>query len=124
MDWQPPPRPRWVDRLNGHADHAGHARLLVPLEPDELVAAATESAGLDDFGRPGEFGDSGAGGAGWRTHFETFMEALEREGNFTSPAGFSPAPTFWPRCATGWNSSICGGAGPTSASSRSTGPWW
>ena len=81
MDWQLPPRPRWVDRLNDHADHVGHARLLVPLEPDELVAAATESAGLDDFGRPGEFGDGGAGGASWQTHFETFMEALEREGN-------------------------------------------
>ena len=81
MYWQPPPRPRWVDRLNGHADHAGHARLLVPLEPDELLAAATERAGLDDFGRPGEFGDGGSGGAGWQTHFETFMEALEHQGN-------------------------------------------
>ena len=80
MDWQPPARPRWVDRLNGHADHVGHGRLIVPLEPDELIAAATEAAGLDDFGRPGEFGDAGADGAGWRTHFETFMEALEREG--------------------------------------------
>ena len=90
MDWQPPPRPRWVDRLNGHADHAGHARLLVPLvglvadmpgadlvkskklnrrsgvfsmySLEKFVEAATEEAGLDDFGRPGEFGDSGAGG--------------------------------------------------------------
>jgi len=80
MDWKPPPRPRWVDRLNGHADHVGHARRLVPLEPDELIAAATEETGLDDFGQPGEFGDGEAGGAGWRTHFETFMEALESEG--------------------------------------------
>ena len=94
MDWRPPPRPRWVDRLNGHADHVGDARSLVPLEPDELIDTATAQAGLDDFGDPGEFGDPGrefgdgaaadgtaAGGAGWWTHFEAFMEALEREGN-------------------------------------------
>ena len=85
MEWQPPPRPRWVDRLNGHADHVGDARLLVPLAPDELMAAATAQAGLDDFGDPDDGGDPGdgpateAGATGWRTHFEAFMEALERE---------------------------------------------
>lgn len=64
----------------------------MPLEAEELLAAAVEQAGLDDFGQPGEFGDGsgrdgpdrdgdgdGADGAGWRTHFEVFMEALERE---------------------------------------------
>ncbi len=53
----------------------------MPLTTGELIAAASAQAALDDFGRPGEFGDGGAGGTGWQTHFETFMEALEREGN-------------------------------------------
>ena len=80
MPWQPPRRPGWVDRLNRHADYAGDARRLVSLDPEELMAAACEEAGLADFGRPGEFGDgTEAAGAGWRDHFEVFMEALELE---------------------------------------------
>lgn len=81
MRWRPPQRPRWVDRLNGHADYVGDARRLVSLEPDELMAAAAEEAGLADFGRPGEFGDGPeADRQSWRDHFGVFMATLEREG--------------------------------------------
>ena len=79
MRWRPADRPRWVERLNRHADHAGDARLLVPLEVDELIAASTAQVGLDDFDWPAESGDGSGDGSGWRTHFEVFMEALERE---------------------------------------------
>src|SRR5215813_484942 len=68
MPWQPPRRPRWVERLNAHGAAVGGAGALVSLDPDELCATARESTGLDDFG-----GDE------WRAHFEVFVESLERE---------------------------------------------
>ncbi len=66
--WRPPQRPRWVERLNAHGAAIGGARALVSLEPEELLAAARRSTGLDDFG-----GDE------WRGHFEVLLGALERE---------------------------------------------
>jgi hypothetical protein len=68
MAWQPPHRPRWVERLNAHGAAVGGARALVSLDPDELLATARASTGFDDFG-----------GDDWRAHFELFVEALERE---------------------------------------------
>jgi hypothetical protein len=68
MPWQPPRRPAWVERLNAHGAAVGGARSLVSLDPEELLATARRSAGLDDFG-----GDE------WRPHFELFVESLERE---------------------------------------------
>jgi len=66
--WQPPPRPRWVERLNAHGAAVGGARHLVSLDPEDLVRTACESTGLDDFG------------AGpWRLHYEVLIAALERE---------------------------------------------
>ena len=80
VDWKPPPRPRWVERLNRHADHVGAPHALVTLDPEELIAVAQSQTGLHDFGEPGEFGDAtGADGAGWRDHYEAFMDALSRE---------------------------------------------
>lgn len=68
MAWTPPERPRWVQRMNAHADAVGGARHLVSLDPDELLRTARESAGLVDFG-----------GDAWREHYEVFLEAIERE---------------------------------------------
>lgn len=66
VTWRPPPRPEWVRRLDAHDPHAGAA--LVDLDPDRLLAAAVDATGLTDFGDDG-----------WRTHFDVFMDALDRE---------------------------------------------
>jgi len=68
MRWTPPERPRWVTRMNAHAELVGGAEHLVRLDADELVAEAKASTGLDDFG-----GDE------WRSHYAVFMSSLERE---------------------------------------------
>jgi hypothetical protein len=68
MAWRPPQRPIWVERLIEHGEAVGGARNLVSLDPEELVAAATRSTGLADFG-----------GVDWREHFEVFVRALEEE---------------------------------------------
>lgn len=68
MSFIPPPRPRWAERLIAHGDAAGGAECLVSLGADELLAAACESTGLDDFG-----------GGDWRTHFEILVRSLESE---------------------------------------------
>ena len=68
MTWKPPQRPRWLERLNAHGAAVGDPRVLVPLDPEELLETARRSTGLDDFG-----GDE------WRAHFELFTAALERE---------------------------------------------
>lgn len=66
--WQPPPRPRWVERLNAHAAAVGGGRHLISLEPEELLRTARDSTGLEDFG-----------GGAWQLHFEVLLTALERE---------------------------------------------
>ena len=68
MAWAPPPRPRWVERLNAHGAAVGGAAELVSLDADELIETARRATGLEDFG-----GDS------WRPHYEVFLEALARE---------------------------------------------
>ena len=69
MRWKPPQRPRWVERLNAHGAAVGDPRVLVSLDPEELLETARQSTGLDDFG-----------GEEWRPHFDVFVDALEREG--------------------------------------------
>jgi hypothetical protein len=68
MSWTPPPRPRWVERLNAHGAAVGDPAALVSLDGDELVETARRSTGCDDFG-----------GAGWRPHYDVFLDALTRE---------------------------------------------
>src|SRR5262249_25647998 len=46
------PRPDWVRRINDMAPGVGGAAALVALDPDELLALAVASTGLDDFGDP------------------------------------------------------------------------
>ena len=68
MPWMPPERPRWVQRMNAHADAVGGARSLVSLDPDELLATARRATGLDDFG-----------GEEWLAHYHVLLDAIERE---------------------------------------------
>lgn len=68
LPWQPPPRPRWVERLNAHGDAAGGARHLVSLDGAEMRRTAQATTGLDDFGDPG-----------WSLHYEVLVAALENE---------------------------------------------
>lgn len=72
MAWTAPPVPGWVARLDAHGAAAGGAERLVSLDPDDLLAAARTSTGLDDFG-----GDS------WRPHFDVLVAALEDEAHLT-----------------------------------------
>lgn len=43
-------RPDWLRRLNQFGPATGDPRLVVPLDPDELVETARASTGLDDLG--------------------------------------------------------------------------
>jgi hypothetical protein len=70
--WTPPEAPEWVARLNGHAAAAGGAEEIVSLDPDDLLASARRSTGLDDVG-----GDS------WRPHFDVLVDALRDEARLT-----------------------------------------
>ncbi|MDH4168958.1 MAG: sulfotransferase [Acidimicrobiia bacterium] len=68
MAWTPPPRPRWLERLNTLGPAAGSAADLIPLDGAELIDRACGSTELDDFG-----GDS------WRPHFDLLVNALQNE---------------------------------------------
>ena len=73
MTWTPPARPVAIERLIAHGDAVGGAEHLVGLDPDELVATAVASTGLDDFGPPT-----------WRSHYDVLLTALEDEATSTS----------------------------------------
>jgi len=70
MNWQPPERPRWAERLIAHGHAVGGATHLVSLDPDELIHTASQSTGLDDFGAQG-----------WREPYTILLRALEQESN-------------------------------------------
>jgi hypothetical protein len=72
VTWSPPEPPAWLTRLNAHADAAGGAEHLVPLDPEGLLDSARYSTGLDDLG-----GDT------WRPHFELLVAALRDEAHLT-----------------------------------------
>jgi len=65
-------RPDWVRRINAMGDSVGGAENLVPLDPKELILAATRSTGgLTDFG---DFdGD-------WHTRFLSLVSEIEATG--------------------------------------------
>jgi hypothetical protein len=68
MSWTPPQRPVWADRLIAHGEAVGGAQHLVSLSSEALLAEATDSTGLSDWG-----GDS------WQPHFDLLLSALEDE---------------------------------------------
>ena len=72
MPWQPSEPPAWVTRLNAHGPAVGGAADLVSLDPEDLLATATASAGLDDFGP-----DT------WREHFDLLVASLLSEADLT-----------------------------------------
>jgi hypothetical protein len=51
MAWEPPARAPWVDKLAAVGRGLGDdGRSVVSLRPDDLLGAAVEASGLDDFG--------------------------------------------------------------------------
>jgi hypothetical protein len=68
MVWQPPERPRFLQRLIEHGEAVGGASNLVSLDAEELIDVARASCGLSDFG-----------GAAWREPYHIFLRALEDE---------------------------------------------
>jgi len=67
LEWIPPERPEWVQKINEMGD-AMDIRALVPLDEESLLHAAMESTGLSDFGADD-----------WREPFRVFIKALEEE---------------------------------------------
>lgn len=67
LEWEPPPRPEWVQRVNEEGacmDISG----IVPLDERSLLDTAMRNTGLDDFG-PDD----------WREPFSIYVKALEEE---------------------------------------------
>ena len=67
LQWQPPERPEWVQRINDEGRHMD-IRAVVPLDQESLLRSAMESTGLSDFGADD-----------WREPFGVFIRALEEE---------------------------------------------
>ena len=63
--------PDWVRRFNLLGDAVGDPRLLAGLDPDELLATARASTGLDDLGE--------ADWPGWTDTYERMLTAIEDE---------------------------------------------
>jgi Sulfotransferase family len=62
------PRPDWASRLIAMGPNVGGAHLLIPLDPDELIATAQLATGLTDFGP-----------ATWEEPFRRLVAALDTE---------------------------------------------
>lgn len=71
------PRPKWVEDLNTLGRNVGGGQNLVSLDPDEMLASARASTGLDDFG------DRFDGGA-WHDAYTRFVAALLEEGELNT----------------------------------------
>jgi hypothetical protein len=65
--WEPPPRPEWVLRINEEGHHMNISG-VVPLDPESLISSARRTTGLSDFGDDA-----------WREPFEVLCNALEEE---------------------------------------------
>jgi hypothetical protein len=67
LQWQPPERPEWVQRVNEEGSIM-EIEQVVPLDERSLLDAAMESTGLSDFGADD-----------WREPFGVFIKALREE---------------------------------------------
>jgi hypothetical protein len=65
--WTPPPRPEWVQRINDEGACMNISG-TVPLDPASLIASATKSTGLADFGVED-----------WREPFEILCKSLDED---------------------------------------------
>jgi hypothetical protein len=63
-------RPSWVRRLNQFGPATGDARLIVPLDPEELLALARSSTGLEEIGDPA-----------WHETFARRIRSIDQESN-------------------------------------------
>ncbi len=73
MAWQPQSRPTWVDAFNGLGANLGDdGRSLVPLDLEDLLAAAVRNTAVSDFGNDG-----------FRSGLATLLDALEKEARLT-----------------------------------------
>lgn len=66
--WTAKPRPEWVAQVNAEAAGITSLADLVPLDAESLLATATRSTGLTDFGDDG-----------WREPFALFTRCLDEE---------------------------------------------
>src|SRR5262245_18819361 len=67
LEWTPPERPEWVQRINDEGAHMD-IEAVVPLDEESLLASAMRNTGLKDFGAED-----------WREPFGVFIEALKEE---------------------------------------------
>jgi Sulfotransferase family len=65
--WQPPPRPEWVQRINEEGRYMDISG-VVPLDPQSLIASAQRTTGLSDFGDDA-----------WRESFDLLCTAMEEQ---------------------------------------------
>ena len=71
QQWQPPPRPEWVQRINEEG-YCMNISGVVPLDEKSLIESAMRHTGLSDFGADD-----------WREPFQIFIKALEEEAELT-----------------------------------------
>jgi len=67
LEWQPPTRPEWVQRVNEEG-YCMDIEGVVPLDEASLLTSAMESTGLSDFGADD-----------WREPFQVFLKSLREE---------------------------------------------
>jgi hypothetical protein len=67
QEWQPPPRPEWVRRINEEGDCMDIAG-VVPLDEQSLLDAAMRATGLSDFGSDD-----------WREPFQVLVKSMEED---------------------------------------------
>jgi len=67
LQWQPPPRPDWVQAINKEG-YCMDIRGIVPLDERSLLDTAMRNTGLSDFG-PDD----------WREPFQVFIKAVDEE---------------------------------------------
>lgn len=65
--WQPPPRPEWVQRVNEEG-YCMNVRAVVPLDAQSLLDCAMRTTGLEDFGADD-----------WQEPFEKLAHAMDEE---------------------------------------------
>jgi uncharacterized protein YneF (UPF0154 family) len=67
QQWQPPPRPHWVQKINEEG-YCMNISGVVPLDESSLLDAAMRNTGLSDFGADD-----------WREPFRIYVKALDEE---------------------------------------------
>jgi hypothetical protein len=112
--------PDWVRRLNSFGDVVGDPRLLVGLDPAELLATARASTGLTDLGET-EW-------PGWTETYERLVTAIDEEsdlhalGRVVTRAELLKVLQTWLRLQVEWKARPAIGAEPIDAPLFVVGP--